>query len=354
MTGHVPVLRAEVLALLQPRPGGNYLDATVGLGGHAEAVLQASEPTGTLLGIDRDTEALAVARQRVAPFGPRVKLLPGRYEELADLIGEGTAFDGILFDLGASSLQLDTAERGFSFGRGGPLDMRMDRSGGETAAGLLSRLPERELADLIFRWGEERWSRRIAWAIVEARRRTPIETTVALADVVSRAIPRAAWPRQIHPATRTFQALRIAVNDELSGLATALEAAVSRLRAAGRIAVISFHSLEDRIVKQSWRGLQAAGGVRILTKRPVTPGEAEVAANPRARSAKLRALERSPAAPVLDPDHEMSNIELRMSNDERPAQPTPRLGLIRHSSFGYPLGVRYSIFARGFVLFGSG
>ncbi len=301
MIGHVPVLRAEVLALLEPRPGGSYLDATVGLGGHAEAILQASEPTGTLLGIDRDAEALVEARQRVTPFGSRVRLLQGRYEELADLIGEGTEFDGILFDLGASSLQLDTAERGFSFGRGGPLDMRMDRSGGQTAAGLVARLPERELADLIFRWGEERWSRRIARTIVEARRQAPIETTAALAEVVSRAIPRAAWPRQIHPATRTFQALRIAVNDELTDLAAALEAAVSRLRPAGRIAVISFHSLEDRIVKQSWRGLQAAGRGRILTKRPITPGEAEVAANPRARSAKLRVLERSPAAPVRIP-----------------------------------------------------
>jgi 16S rRNA (cytosine1402-N4)-methyltransferase len=172
--------------------------------------------------------------------------------------------------------------------------MRMDQSLGETAADLLGRLSEQELADLIFRWGEERRSRRIARAIVEARRRSTIRTTTALAEVVARAIPRAAWPRHIHPATRTFQALRIAVNDELTGLGRALEEAAGLLRPGGCIAAISFHSLEDRIVKQTWRRLGTAGGMRILTKRPITPGEAEAAANPRARSAKLRALLRVP------------------------------------------------------------
>lgn len=294
MTDHVPVLVAEAIAILRPRPGGFYLDATVGLGGHAEAILRASEPTGTLLGIDRDAEALALARQRLAACGQRVILLQGRYEDLTDLVGAGRQFDGILFDLGASSLQLETAVRGFSFGREGPLDMRMDRSVGDTATDLVGRLSERELADLIFRWGEERWSRRIAQAIVEARRRSPIRTTTALAEVVARTIPRAAWPRHIHPATRTFQALRIAVNDELTGLGRALEEAAGHLRPGARVTAISFHSLEDRIVKQTWRRLEAAGGMRILTKRPITPGEAEAAANPRARSAKLRALERLP------------------------------------------------------------
>ena len=294
MTDHVPVLVAEAIAILRPRPGGFYLDATVGLGGHAEAILRASEPTGTLLGIDRDAEALALARQRLAAYGQRVILLQGRYEDLTDLVGAGRQFDGILFDLGASSLQLETAVRGFSFGREGPLDMRMDRSVGDTATDLVGRLSERELADLIFRWGEERWSRRIAQAIVEARRRSPIRTTTALAEVVARTIPRAAWPRHIHPATRTFQALRIAVNDELTGLGRALEEAAGHLRPGARVTAISFHSLEDRIVKQTWRRLEAAGGMRILTKRPITPGEAEAAANPRARSAKLRALERLP------------------------------------------------------------
>jgi 16S rRNA (cytosine1402-N4)-methyltransferase len=300
VTDHVPVLVAEAIAILRPRPGGFYLDATVGLGGHAEAILRASEPTGTLLGIDRDAEALALARQRLAAYGQRVILLQGRYEDLTDLVGAGRQFDGILFDLGASSLQLETAVRGFSFGREGPLDMRMDRSVGDTATDLVGRLSERELADLIFRWGEERWSRRIAEAIVEARRRSPIRTTTALAEVVARAIPRAAWPRHIHPATRTFQALRIAVNDELMGLGRALEEAAGHLRPGACVTAISFHSLEDRIVKQTWRRLEAAGGMRILTKRPMTPGEAEAAANPRARSAKLRALERLPVRRTPD------------------------------------------------------
>lgn len=297
MTGHVPVLREEVLALLQPRPGGHYLDATVGLGGHAEAILRASAPSGTLLGVDRDGEALALARQRLAPFGPRVSLIPGRYEELADLPGIGKAYDGILFDLGASSLQLDSAERGFSFGREGSLDMRMDRSTGQTAADLVNRLSERDLADLIFRWGEERWSRRIARAIVTGRQQAPIRTTTELASIVAGAIPRRAWPRHIHPATRTFQALRIVVNDELTGLGPALEAAVGLVRPGGRVAAISFHSLEDRIVKQTWRRLESSRQARVLTKRPLTPGEAEVAGNPRARSAKLRAVERAPDSP---------------------------------------------------------
>jgi 16S rRNA (cytosine1402-N4)-methyltransferase len=296
--GHVPVLREAVLALLQPRPGGRYLDATVGLGGHAEAVLEASAPSGTLLGVDRDGEALALARHRLAPFGPRVTLTQGRFEDLAEDAGIGKEFDGILFDLGASSLQLDSAERGFSFTREGPLDMRMDRSAGPMAADLVNRLAEQDLADLIFRWGEERWSRRIARAIVEARRRTPIRTTTEMASLVAGAIPRRAWPRHIHPATRTFQALRIAVNDELTALGPALERAVGLLRPGGRAAVISFHSLEDRIVKQTWRGLETGGGARVLTKRPITPGETEVAGNPRARSAKLRAVER----PALRPD----------------------------------------------------
>jgi 16S rRNA (cytosine1402-N4)-methyltransferase len=285
-----------VVAILQPRPGGRYLDATVGVGGHAETILRASEPTGTLVGIDRDAEALALARQRLDVFGERVMLLHGRYECLTELVGAGRAFDGILFDLGASSLQLDTAARGFSFGREGPLDMRMDRSEGTTAADVVARLSEQELADLIFRFGEERWSRRIARAIVEARQEEPIRSTTALANVVSRAIPRRHWPRHIHPATRTFQALRIVVNDELSRLDRALAQAVDLLHPAGRVVVISFHSLEDRVVKQEWRNMAAAGTVRILTKRPMRPGEAETTANPRARSAKLRAVERLPKA----------------------------------------------------------
>ncbi|MFB3818275.1 MAG: 16S rRNA (cytosine(1402)-N(4))-methyltransferase RsmH [Candidatus Methylomirabilales bacterium] len=288
---HIPVLASEVLAVLQPRPGGRYLDATVGLGGHAEAILSAAGGA-VLIGMDRDAEALAHARERLARFGDRVTLLHARHEALAETLSPERRFDGVLFDLGVSSLQLDAAERGFSFTREGALDMRMDRSGGETAAELLRRTSERELADLIYRWGEERFARRIARAIHEVGRREPIRTTTVLADTVAKAVPRSRWPRHIHPATRTFQALRIAVNEELTGLAAALEAAADRLAPGGRAAAISFHSLEDRIVKQTWRRLQQERGFRILTKRPIVPGEAEVAANPRARSAKLRALER--------------------------------------------------------------
>ena len=293
MAGHIPVLRSEVLALLQPRPAGRYLDATVGLGGHAEAILRASDPDGTLLGIDRDLEALARTQERLAPFGARLRLLHGRFEALEALARAAGPFDGILFDLGASSLQLDMPERGFAFAREGPLDMRMDRQQPGTAADLVMALTEQELADLIYRWGEERWSRRIARAVVQARQHEPIRTTTDLAEIVARTIPRRLWPRHIHPATRTFQALRIAVNEELTGLDTSLAAAVDLLGPGGRVAVISFHSLEDRIAKQAWRSLETAGRVRVLTKRPLTASEAEVRDNPRARSAKLRAAERA-------------------------------------------------------------
>ena len=300
MSVHVPVLQDEVVALLRPRPAGRYLDATIGLGGHAEAILRASEPTGTLVGIDRDADALAIARQRLAPFEGRVTTLQGRYEALGQLVEPDARFDGILFDLGASSLQMDAAERGFSFSRQGPLDMRMDRGVGRTAADLLGELSEEELADLIFQWGEERWSRRIARAIVTARQAKPIATTTELATVVGRSIPRRLWPRHIHPATRTFQALRIAVNEEVTGLGLALEEATRLLAPGGRVAVISFHSLEDRTVKQTWRRLEAEAGLRIVTKRPITPGTAEQDANPRSRSAKLRAAEQPVPRPEVD------------------------------------------------------
>ncbi len=296
VSAHVPVLQAEVVALLVPRSGARYLDATVGLGGHAEAILQASAPTGIVIGIDCDAEALALTAERLAGFGERLALRHGRYEALAELVGSAQRFDGVLFDLGVSSLHLDAANRGFSFTQSGPLDMRMDRGTGATAADLLDRLSERELADLIFEWGEERWSRRIARAIVTARQERPLATTADLAAVVARSIPRRLWPRHIHPATRTFQALRIAVNRELVGLGAALEDATRLLSPGGHAVAISFHSLEDRIVKQTWRRLEAEGSVRVLTKRPVTPGPAELSANPRSRSAKLRAVERLSAA----------------------------------------------------------
>lgn len=290
--GHTPVLLIQVLAFLRPIGGGLYLDLTVGTGGHAEAILEACGPSGRLVGLDRDPEVLPLARERLARFGPRVRLLHGDYRDLETLAAaEGlTAWDGVLFDLGLSSVQLDDPGRGFAFSRVGPLDMRMNRAGGgATAAELLRALPEQELSRILREYGEERWARRIARRIVAMRAAAPPTRTDELAELVAAAIPRRAWPRRIHPATRTFQALRIAVNRELDGLAEALRVAAGGLRSGGRIVVIAFHSLEDRIVKHALRGNPS---LTVLTKKPVTPGPEEVAANPRARSAKLRAARR--------------------------------------------------------------
>jgi 16S rRNA (cytosine1402-N4)-methyltransferase len=248
------------------------------------------------VGIDRDPEAISVARARLERFGDQARLIRGDYRELPDLISPTEGFDGILFDLGVSTLQLDEAGRGFSFTLEGPLDMRMDReSGGPAARDLLHTLSEEKLARIIWEYGEERWARRIARGIVAARKHGSLETTADLARVVMRAIPRRRWPHRIHPATRTFQAIRIAVNRELEGLSEALTAATGLLKPGGRIAVIAFHSLEDRVVKHLFRQLAAPGavpGVRILTRRPITPSAEETGVNPRARSAKLRAAER--------------------------------------------------------------
>ncbi len=285
------------MAILQPRSGGRYLDATVGMGGHAEALLIGSGPSGHLCGIDRDAEALDVARHRLGQFGDRVELLQGEFGMVGSIAVENGwgPFDGILFDLGLSSFQLDDASRGFSFTRDGPLDMRMDRQGGKkTAAELLAKLPEGEIADILWRYGEERWARRIASRIAAERRQRPFTSTAQLARLVAEAIPRAAWPRRIHVATRTFQALRIAVNDELGSLARGLQDAIGLLVPGGRICNISFHSLEDRIAKETLRGWARSEPprVRLLTKRPIVPTASEIEANPRARSAKLRAAER--------------------------------------------------------------
>jgi len=294
---HVPVLSDEVRALLEPERGGVFVDGTVGLGGHARMLLDGG--ADLLIGLDRDAEALAHARAALQGFGDRVTLAHADYRALgAVLDARGVAaVDGMLLDLGVSSLQLDAEGRGFSFRRDEPLDMRMDRSHGTTAAERLATVEETKLADVIYRFGEERKSRRVARAIVEARRAAPIERTGQLATIVRRAVG-GPWQR-IDPATRTFQALRIWVNGELDGLETALDGAVSRLRspsgdrAGGRLAVISFHSLEDRVVKHAFRGM--AGGdrprVRVLTRRPIVAGDEERAANPRARSAKLRGVE---------------------------------------------------------------
>ena len=289
---HVPVMTREVITLLQPERGGLFVDCTVGLGGHSAALLR--NGASRLLGLDRDPDALAVARESLQEWSERVELVHADYRELERVLDErriaGT--DGALADLGVSSLQLDSADRGFSFRRDEPLDMRMDRSSGRTAAAMLQDVDEAALADIIFQYGEERFSRRIARAIVEARRHAPVTTTARLADIVRRAVPRRGYQR-IDPATRTFQALRIWVNRELEGLDAFLAAAAQRLLAGARLAVISFHSLEDRIVKHVFRALERGGAtLRVVTKRPLVPSEAEVEVNPRARSAKLRAIER--------------------------------------------------------------
>jgi 16S rRNA (cytosine1402-N4)-methyltransferase len=293
---HVPVLTVEALRLLQPERGGVFVDCTVGLGGHARALLEAG--AGRLIGLDRDPQALSAAAAALAAWADRVTLVHADYRDLdAVLDAEGVAaVDGALADLGVSSLQLDAPGRGFSFQRDEPLDMRMDPSGGETAAAIVGRAGEQELADAIFRFGEERFSRRIARAIVRARAQAPIGTTGRLAAIVRRAVPRRGGAR-IDPATRTFQALRIWVNRELEGLDRFLERLAQRLRAGARLAVITFHSLEDRIVKHTLRALERAATVQVLTRKPIVPADEEVRRNPRARSAKLRAAERVAAAP---------------------------------------------------------
>ena len=289
---HEPVMVAEVLELLQPSRGGVFVDCTVGLGGHSRALLEAG--ADRVLGLDRDLNALALAREALASFGDRVELVHADYRELDRVFNERgiEAAAGILADLGVSSMQFDAEGRGFSFRRDEPLDMRMDQSRGPSVADLLRDVEETELADVIYRFGEERASRRVARAIVYARRESPIDTTGRLAAIVRRAVPHKGHQR-IDPATRTFQALRIWVNRELEGLDAFLEQAARRLLASARIAIITFHSLEDRIVKHTFRAMDKAGeGLRILTKRPLVPADEEVARNPRARSAKLRAIER--------------------------------------------------------------
>jgi 16S rRNA (cytosine1402-N4)-methyltransferase len=293
LTGHVPVLTADVIGQLQPGRGGVFVDCTIGLGGHSSALLAAG--AGRIIGLDRDVEALDRARTTLAPWLQRVELVHADYRSLDSVLERlGVPLvDGTLADLGLSSMQLDAPGRGFSFQRDEPLDMRMDRSGGETAADLLARSSEIELADAIFQLGEERYSRRIARALVDARRQAPIDTTGRLAAIVRRAIPRRGLMR-IDPATRTFQALRIWVNRELEGLERFLQAAARRLRSGGRLVVITFHSLEDRVVKHTFRALaqKEVATLKVLTKKPIVPTEEEVQHNPRARSAKLRAAER--------------------------------------------------------------
>ena len=290
---HTPVMTAEALRHLQPERGGVFVDCTVGLGGHSRAMLEAG--ASRIIGIDRDLDALAHARVTLAPWAGKVDFVHSDYRTIdAVLDGQGiTLIDGALADLGVSSMQFDAPGRGFSFQRDEPLDMRMDRSSGETAAQLIASSRESDLADMIYAFGEERFSRRIAHGIVEARREAPIDTTLRLATIVRRAVPTRGYQR-IDPATRTFQALRIWVNSELDGLDAFIGAMAKRLRVGARLVLISFHSLEDRIVKHTFRALEKGAdmALKILTKRPLIAGDEELALNPRARSAKLRAAER--------------------------------------------------------------
>jgi 16S rRNA (cytosine1402-N4)-methyltransferase len=300
---HRPVLYHEIIHFLRPISPGRYVDATVGAGGHAYGILERSSPAGRLLAFDRDPQALELAAQRLSEFGNRVTLVHASYtrlEEESRRLG-WESVNGILFDLGVSSMQIDSPERGFSFQSEGPLDMRFDPHQGRDAASLVNSLPEKELADLIWRYGEERNARRIARAICQAR---PLTTTTELAEVIRHAVGQR---ERIHPATRTFQALRIAVNEELLAIEAALPQALDLLAPGGRLAVISFHSLEDRLVKQFFRressdcicppeqpvctcGHRAV--IREITRRPVTPKEEEIQENPRARSARLRVAEK--------------------------------------------------------------
>jgi 16S rRNA (cytosine1402-N4)-methyltransferase len=305
----MPVLPVEVLRFLSPKPGRVYVDGTLGGAGHAAMVLEASAPDGILIGLDRDEAALGAARDRLAPFGARARLFHRNFAELAELLAELSipGIDGFLLDLGVSSHQLDSGERGFSFQQDAPLDMRMDTGKGETAAELVNGLSEEELSRIIREYGEERWAKRIVSFIVRARAEAAIETTLQLSDLIKGAIPRGAWEERLHPATRTFQALRIAVNDELGSLERGVAAGLRLLKSGGRGVVISFHSLEDRIVKNTFRTLAqgctcpkdfprcvcgTVPQVRVLTGKPVMAADAEVAINPRARSAKLRAVEK--------------------------------------------------------------
>jgi 16S rRNA (cytosine1402-N4)-methyltransferase len=314
---HLPVMADRAVELLRPRAGGVYVDATLGLGGHAERLLDASAPTGRVIGLDRDPAALALASERLAPASGasgRLLAVAASFADLAEVVAglDVEAVDGVLYDLGVSSLQLDEAERGFSYRADAPLDMRMDPTRGITAAEVLASYSRADLARVFRSYGEERFASRIARFVEDARRRAPVRTTGELVDLVKAAIPAAARRGGPHPARRVFQALRIEVNGELSALEASLPQAIELLAPGGRLVVLSYHSLEDRIVKRTLAAAAAGreqafppglpvlpqGGpgpsLSILTRRPETPGPDEVAANPRAESAKLRAAEKLP------------------------------------------------------------
>ena len=306
---HIPVLAQQVLDVLQPAPGKLFLDGTVGGGGHSSLLLQASAPDGFLLGLDQDDEALAEATRRLAPYQGRYRLIRSNFADMAAAAAEAglSGFDGILLDIGVSSHQLDAPERGFSFHNDAPLDMRMDRRMPLSAADVVNTYSEDELTDIFYRYGEENWSRRIAKFIVEQREKKPLATTLELAELIKRAIPAAKREKDQHPAKRVFQALRIEVNQELSVLTRGMEAALQLLKPGGRLAVISFHSLEDRIVKEMFRDWATGcicppkqpictckhqAQVKVLTRKPLLATPQELEENYRAHSAKLRAVEK--------------------------------------------------------------
>jgi len=284
---HQSVLLEEVIDALAPAGGGVYVDANLGLGGHAERILQESAPDGRLIGFEWDQEAMAMARARLAPFGSRVEFVPQNFAAMPQCLKELgiSKVDGILCDLGLSSYQLDASQRGFTFKGSQPLDMRMDSRQGQTAGDLINRASEEELADIFFYFGEERQARRIASSIVESRKTFSIDTTDQLVTIVEKAIPKKFHPKKIHVATKVFQALRIAVNHELENLIELLKFAPEILKNDAKFCVISFHSLEDRLVKRAFGDSQT---LAIVTKRPIGAGEEELTINPRARSAKLR------------------------------------------------------------------
>lgn len=294
MPSHESVLAEEVLKWLEPAAGKTMVDGTVGLGGHAERILEQSAPDGRLIGFDKDAAAIAEARKRLQFYGERVMLIHDDFKNLAEHLKPESA-QGVLLDLGVSSMQFDEAERGFSFRSDAPLDMRMDRRQKLTAAGIVNEYPERALLEILWNLGEERFARKIVSRILDTRARKKITTTVELATLISESVPGRYRYGRIHPATRTFQALRIAVNGELDSLREFLTVALSCLSSGGRLVIISFHSLEDRLVKTAFKEFQSKDEGRILTKKPLVAAESEVAANPRARSAKLRAFEKGEA-----------------------------------------------------------
>jgi 16S rRNA (cytosine1402-N4)-methyltransferase len=301
---HKPVLYQEIIHALQPRSGGRYVDGTLGAGGHARGILEACAPDGQLLGLDVDPQALALARETLAPYEGRIHLAQASHITLADQLAslDWDAIDGIILDLGASSMQFDNPERGFSFMQDGPLDMRFGVNATMSAEEIVNTFEQKELADIIFKYGEDRDARKIARAIVQSR---PLHTTGQLVAVIEKASPRRG--DKTHPATQTFQALRIAVNDELAAVEKTLPQAVASLKVGGRCAVISFHSLEDRIVKEYFREqskdlinppyeriyeVERKAIVKLVNKKPIVPTEEEIKENPRARSAKLRVIEK--------------------------------------------------------------